>query len=804
MRKKSRKLLSVVLSILMTTTAMLPAWAATGTDYDNHWAKPAIIKALESGILKGYPDGSIKPDNLMTRAEFFSMVNNAFGYTEMASVKFSDVKESAWYATVFKKAFAAGYLDTLDGYVRPNDYITREEVAVCLSIVKSLGAAKSSSSLMDLDKATPEGKAAILSVLEAKIMKGTPDNTFMPMAKTKRSEALTALINAMDYVSNNTVYNKAGTYGLANETTTIKGNVIIKTGGVTLKNIVVTGDLTIAKEVGEGNVTLDTVTVKGNTYVNGGGVNSVYFINVVTGDVFVQKTDGPVRIVASGDSAIKQLLASGDVKLVETALTGTGFGSIVVQKNAAAGVDITLVGVNADSIQIEAPGVTLNADATSTINKLVVDAANTKVEGQGVISNAEVNVSGTTFEKAPVKTTVAEGVSAPTVGGSTTTPGGTTTPTTPGTTTGGGGGGGSKDKDTPTATTVTPITNADVAITSGSIVFGYTFVVSTDSAITYGQAKGAPYYLNESTSSVTLTDGTHTASAYLSALGISDSGTVTYANITAIQTAFSGLTFVPTEVDIHLVGASTINSGANQWTKDVTVTLEAGEIALMNPGTATAPVSATLAAGSTAPATVFSNVVIPAAGGTDTNGAITGWMPTTADKIKFTVVDGGSAISTITINGSPYTSGADYTISGATTHAIVVNTMETGKIPTVRTFTVSVSAGGAMIYATTPSAINLSLAVTSPAAINVNVGIPLPGATDTTGNITYTSPDAINIVFNVTDSGSAVSTITINGDAYTSGDIYALMSAADLTIVVSTVESGKITAIRTFTITVNP
>lgn len=799
MRKKSRKLLSIVLTFLMASTSMMPAWAATGTDYDNHWAKPAIIIALDAGILKGYPDGTIKPDKLMTRAEFFSMVNNAFGYTEVANVSFNDVKESAWYASVIKKAFSAGYLNSIDGYIRPNDFITREEVAVYLSIVKSLGEAKTSSSLLDLNKATPNGKAAILSILEAKIMQGTPDNTFMPTAKTKRSEALTALVNAMAYTSSNTVYQKEGVYGSANEMTTITGNVIIKTGGVTLKNMIVTGDLTIAKEVGEGNVTLDTVTVKGNTYVNGGGVNSIYFIDVITGSVYVQKTDGPVRIVASGTSEIKSLIASSDIKLVETALTGTGFGSITVQKNAASGIDITLVGVKLDSLQIEAPGVTLISDAASTITKLVVDAANTKIQGQGVITTAEVNVSGTTFETAPVTTKLGEGITAPTIVAPTTP----TTPTTPGTSTGGGSGGSDNDNDNDPVVTVTEISNADVAITSGSVIFGYTFVVSTDSAITYGQAKGAPYYLNESTSSVTLTDGTHTAMAYLSALGISDAGTVTYANVAAIQSAFTGLTFVPTEVDIHLVGATNVNSGANQWTKDVTVTLESGEIALLNPGYATAPTSVSLSAGNTSPATVATDVVLPLPGATDTHGSVTGWISGSADKVKFTVANGGAATSTITINGSSYTSGADYTLAGATTHTIVLTTIETGKLPAVRTFTFTVAAASAL-YATTPSAISLSIASTSPASIDVNVSIPLPGQTDSSGAVTYTTPSAINIAFEVTDSGSATSTITIDSVAYTSGDDYTISAPGALTVVVTTVESGKTTAIRTFIITVSP
>ncbi|MFW2502517.1 beta strand repeat-containing protein, partial [Clostridium diolis] len=106
---------------------------------------------------------------------------------------------------------------------------------------------------------------------------------------------------------------------------------------------------------------------------------------------------------------------------------------------------------------------------------------------------------------------------------------------------------------------------------------------------------------------------------------------------------------------------------------------------------ATAPTSIVLSGGSTNAVGGVTNVSIPTAGGSDTTGAVTGWVSGSADKIKFTVTDGGSASSTITINGAAYTSGTDYIIGTATSLTIVVTTTEAGKTTEVRNFTVTVA-----------------------------------------------------------------------------------------------------------------
>lgn len=107
---------------------------------------------------------------------------------------------------------------------------------------------------------------------------------------------------------------------------------------------------------------------------------------------------------------------------------------------------------------------------------------------------------------------------------------------------------------------------------------------------------------------------------------------------------------------------------------------------------ATAPTNIVLAVGSVDPVGGVTNVAIPAPGDTDNTGAVTGWVTATADKIKFTVTDGGAATSAITIGGGAYTSGNNYTIPSTANLTVIVTTSEAGKTNAVRTFTITVAA----------------------------------------------------------------------------------------------------------------
>ncbi|NLY09302.1 MAG: S-layer homology domain-containing protein, partial [Tissierellia bacterium] len=58
-----------------------------------HWAYKEIAVATKSGWIKGYSDGSFKPDNPTTRAEAISIINRAFNRGISENSKLPEIKE---------------------------------------------------------------------------------------------------------------------------------------------------------------------------------------------------------------------------------------------------------------------------------------------------------------------------------------------------------------------------------------------------------------------------------------------------------------------------------------------------------------------------------------------------------------------------------------------------------------------------------------------------------------------------------------------------------------------------------------
>ncbi len=206
MAKYFNKPLTLVLCFLMVFSVTTPVFGVTSSDdYSSHWAKETIQSEISSGIAKGYPDGSFKPDNAITRAEFFSLANNVFGFTSSMDTTYTDVSNDAWYYTVIAKAKAAGYINGYpDGSIHPEGNISRQEVAVLISNLKSLTSASNTIPFTDASTIASWSKQAIIAVAKANSMIGYPDGSFKPEAQITRAEALVAITNAFDHVTTDT------------------------------------------------------------------------------------------------------------------------------------------------------------------------------------------------------------------------------------------------------------------------------------------------------------------------------------------------------------------------------------------------------------------------------------------------------------------------------------------------------------------------------------------------------------------------------------------------------------------------
>ena len=95
---------------------------------DDLWSVTAISYMSKLGMVKGYPDGNFMPRADITRAEFAAMATR-FADISSGSKTFTDVSQDHWAYDVIQKAAAAGWISGYpDGSFKPDQPITRAEV----------------------------------------------------------------------------------------------------------------------------------------------------------------------------------------------------------------------------------------------------------------------------------------------------------------------------------------------------------------------------------------------------------------------------------------------------------------------------------------------------------------------------------------------------------------------------------------------------------------------------------------------------------------------------------------------------
>lgn len=201
MQRKTRASIALLLVVCMLLSISGLAFAAV-SDIKGHWAEVEITYFLDKGHASGYEDGTFKPDNNITRAEFIKLVNKVFNFTGTANVPFSDVSSDEWFAQEIAHAVAQGYLEGYgDGRVGPNDSITRQEVSVILSRILKLDL----KDMEELNKFKDSGempkwsKGHINAIAVNGMVDGYPDGYFKHEKNITRAEAVVLLYRALKF-----------------------------------------------------------------------------------------------------------------------------------------------------------------------------------------------------------------------------------------------------------------------------------------------------------------------------------------------------------------------------------------------------------------------------------------------------------------------------------------------------------------------------------------------------------------------------------------------------------------------------
>ncbi|MBP1988857.1 S-layer homology domain-containing protein [Paenibacillus eucommiae] len=183
----------------------------TFADLQQHWSRADVELLASKLIVQGTSDSTFAPELKITRAQFVSLIVRALGLEEVLLNeensgnfgKFTDVRGSDWFAGAVEAAEKAQLVSGFeDGTFRPNETITREQMAVVVSHVLTYAGQQAAVA----DKLNPlltgyEDKAAISSwarvavaqVINSGIMTGLTDSTFVPQSMATRAQAVVVI-----------------------------------------------------------------------------------------------------------------------------------------------------------------------------------------------------------------------------------------------------------------------------------------------------------------------------------------------------------------------------------------------------------------------------------------------------------------------------------------------------------------------------------------------------------------------------------------------------------------------------------
>ena len=249
MNRRFLFLLTLTLCTAMTSEAI------AFSDVEGHWAEKSIQKAEEMKVITGYENNRFMPDSYMTRAELVAIINRFLEIQSETDKYIPDVTRQDWFHSDVRKALSAGIIkgDT-NGYVRPNDYVTREEAAVimCRAFYSEADGNVDTLSFKDNDSISSWSRADILTFVKNGYITGYPDGELKPKNNITRAEIITILERII-----------AGDIEAPMRDKKVNGNWIINQKNSQLKNVEFFGDLIIGETAGE-SLYLSNVVVNGN------------------------------------------------------------------------------------------------------------------------------------------------------------------------------------------------------------------------------------------------------------------------------------------------------------------------------------------------------------------------------------------------------------------------------------------------------------------------------------------------------------------------------------------------------------
>jgi hypothetical protein len=186
----------------MVMTASASAQTTFSDVASDNWASPFIQELASRNIIAGFPDGTFRPNDPVTRAQFAALLLKAFPNAQRVNtpVNFADVPGNYWGLQAIQNAYATGFLAGFPGGTfRPNDNIPRAQVLVSLSNGLKYASTQPADSLLqqaysDASSIPGYARNSIAAATERRIVVSYPDVRFLNPNQTATRADVAAFI----------------------------------------------------------------------------------------------------------------------------------------------------------------------------------------------------------------------------------------------------------------------------------------------------------------------------------------------------------------------------------------------------------------------------------------------------------------------------------------------------------------------------------------------------------------------------------------------------------------------------------
>ncbi|MTJ09202.1 S-layer homology domain-containing protein [Anabaena sp. UHCC 0204] len=200
------------MALSITSTAVIPfvittpAFAQTSFNdvQSNYWASQFIQELSRREIIAGFPDGSFRPEEAVTRAQFAAMLNKAFNKSaQRQGIRFNDVATNFWAYNAIQQSYVTGFLSGYPGNrFEPNQAIPRQQVLVSLANGLNYSPSANINSILqtfnDASNIADYARSPIAAAVERRMVVNYPNVNFLnPTTNATRAQVAAFIYQAL-------------------------------------------------------------------------------------------------------------------------------------------------------------------------------------------------------------------------------------------------------------------------------------------------------------------------------------------------------------------------------------------------------------------------------------------------------------------------------------------------------------------------------------------------------------------------------------------------------------------------------